>query len=178
MKKILITIFILTATISLNAQKFFTKNATVIFQNKGPLETIEGTNKTTTAVIDSKSGAIAFSVIVKGFVMEKQLMQKHFNENYMESDKYPKSEFKGTIGNNASVKYTVNGTYNVTVSGKLTMHGVTKNVSTTGKVTVAGDKISAVADFTVALADYNISSDRISKTVTISVKTGSMDKLK
>lgn len=178
MKKVFITLFILITTFSLNAQKYFTKNATIVFQSKGPLETIEGTNKTTTSVIDSKTGAIAFSVLIKGFVFEKQLMQKHFNENYMQSDKYPKSEFKGTISNNASVKYTTNGTYSVTVTGKLTLHGVTKDVSTAGKITVAGEKVSATADFSIALADYGISTDRISKTVTISVKTGNMDKLK
>lgn len=178
MKKIVFTLFILTTAVSLNAQKYFTKNATVVFQNKGPLETIEGTNKTTTSVIDSKTGAIAFSVLIKGFVFEKQLMQKHFNENYMESDKFPKSEFKGTISNNASVKYTTDGVYNVTVTGKLTLHGITKDINTSGKITVAGGKVSANANFSVALADYNISSDRISKTVTISVKTGNMDKLK
>lgn len=182
MKKTIIAVIVLFSAVTLNAQKYFTKNATVRFTSKAPMETIEGTNKTTTAVIDAKTGAIAFSVIIKGFVFEKQLMQQHFNENYMESDKFPKSEFKGTISNNADVKYTTDGSYNVTVSGKLTIHGVTKDASATGKVTVAGGKVSASSDFTVTLADYNINipsvvKDKIGKTVKISVNTGNMDKL-
>ena len=183
MKKTIVTVFILCSVITLNAQKYFTKNATVGFLSKAPMETIEGTNKTTTAVIDSKTGAIAFSVLVKGFVFEKQLMQQHFNENYMESDKFPKAEFKGTITNNSAVKYTTDGVYNVTVSGKLTIHGATKDANANGKVTVAGGKVSASSDFTITLADYNINipsvvKDKIGKTVKISVNTGNMDKLK
>ncbi len=172
----------LFSAVTLNAQKYLTKNATVSFTSKAPMETIEGTNKTTTAVIDSKTGAIAFAVVIKGFVFEKQLMQQHFNENYMESDKFPKSEFKGSITNNATVKYTTDGSYNVTVSGKLTIHGVTKDATASGKVTVAGGKVSATSEFNVTLADYNVNipsvvKDKISKTVKISVNTGNMDKL-
>jgi polyisoprenoid-binding protein YceI len=183
MKKILVSVLAVCAVFTVNAQKFYTKNATVTFLSKAPMETIEGTNKTTTAVIDAASGAIAFSVVIKGFVFEKQLMQQHFNDNYMESNKFPKSEFKGTITNNADVKYATDGAYNVNVSGKLTIHGVTKDVTATGKITVAGGKISATSDFTVTLSDYNISipavvKEKIGKTVKISVNTGNMDKLK
>jgi polyisoprenoid-binding protein YceI len=182
MKKALIASLVLLTTFTASAQKYFTKNATVTFLSKAPTETIEGTNKTTTTVIDAKTGAIAFSVVVKGFVFEKQLMQQHFNDNYMESNKYPKSEFKGTISNNATVKYTTDGTYNVTVTGKLTMHGVTKSINTTGKITVAGGKVSATSEFNVTLSDYKISipsvvKDKIGKTVKISVNTGNMEKL-
>jgi hypothetical protein len=174
---------LLMGNLAVQAQKYLTKNATISFTSKAPLETIEAKNKTVTAVIDSKSGAIAFSTLVKGFVFDKALMQQHFNENYMESGKYPKSEFKGTITNNADIKYGVNGTYNATVSGKLTIHGQTKDITTTGKVTVTNGKISAIADFNVTLEDYKISipgvvKDKISKTVKISVSTGNMDALK
>lgn len=183
MKKTIITALVFLSAISLNAQKYFTKNATITFVSKAPMETIEGTNKTTTAVIDATSGAIAFSVVVKGFVFDQQLLQQHFNENYMESDKFPKGEFKGSITNNASVKYATDGSYAVTVSGKLTIHGVTKDVTSTGKITVSGGKISASSEFSITLSDYNISipsvvKDKISKTVKITVNTGNMDKLK
>jgi polyisoprenoid-binding protein YceI len=184
MKQIsLIFALVLATSAGLQAQKFYTKNAEVSFFSKAALENIEATNKTTTAIIDSKTGSIAFSVLIKGFVFEKKLMQDHFNEKYMESDKFSKAEFKGTITDNASVKYTTDGTYNVNVKGKLTLHGVTKEVTSTGKITVKAGKISATSEFTVALADYHISipavvKDKISKTVTISVKTGTMDPLK
>lgn len=186
MKKIqtvLVLAFVFAAGTAAQAQKYFTKNATVVFNSKAPLETIEGTNKTTTAVIDSKTGAIAFSVLIKGYVFEKKLMQEHFNEKYMESDKFPKSDFKGVISNNADVKYATDGVYNVNVSGKLTVHGVTKDVTAAGKITVKGGKVSATSEFTIALADYKVEipavvKDKISKTVKIMVNTGDMDKLK
>jgi polyisoprenoid-binding protein YceI len=179
----LCTAFILAATFTAQAQKYYTKNATINFYSKASLENIEAVNKTSTAVIDSKTGAMAFSVLIKGFVFEKKLMQDHFNEKYLESDKFPKAEFKGTITNNAAVKYTTDGVYSVNVSGKLTLHGVTKDVSATGKVTVKGGKVSATSEFNITLADYKISvpavvQDKISKTVKITVATGDMDVLK
>ena len=173
MKKLLFTIFILTATISLNAQKFFTKNATITFQSKGPLETIEGTNKTTTAVIDSKAGAIAFSVIVKGFVMEKQLMQKHFNENYMESDRYPKATFTGAY--TGEVIPGKEGIYNVVVKGKLTIHGVTRDIETPATLQIASGKLLGRCVMTIKPEDYNIKiptvvRDKIAKEVSLNIQ--------
>jgi polyisoprenoid-binding protein YceI len=101
-------------------------------------------------------------------------MEEHFNENYIESEKFPKAEFKGTISDNASVNYTKDGTYSVKVKGKLSMHGETKDVETTGKITIQGGKISATADFTVQLSDFKVSipglvADKVSKTAKIIV---------
>jgi polyisoprenoid-binding protein YceI len=92
------------------------------------LEDIEAKNKTVTAVLDTKSGALQFSVQMKGFEFEKALMQQHFNENYVESDKYPKAEFRGVLSNNAAVNYGKDGSYPVTVKGKFTLHNITKDV--------------------------------------------------
>ncbi len=101
-------------------------------------------------------------------------MQEHFNENYIESDQFPKSEFKGIISNNSSVNYTTNGEYKVSVKGKLTMHGITKDVETTGSLTIKNGKIAANSVFTVLLADYKITipglvADKVSKTAKIVV---------
>jgi polyisoprenoid-binding protein YceI len=101
-------------------------------------------------------------------------MQEHFNENYIESDKYPRAEFKGTVTNNANIDYTKDGTYTAQVSGQLTIHGVTKNVNTTGSFKVDGGKIDASAVFNVLVADYKIKipsivKDKVSNTIKVTV---------
>src|SRR5437773_10602781 len=103
--------------------KFFTRNGTIQFFSQAPLENIESTNRGVTCVLDASTGAIQFAVLIKGFNFKKALMQQHFNENYMESDKFPRSEFRGTIEDNGAVKYTSDGSYPVKVKGNLTIHG-------------------------------------------------------
>jgi len=83
-------------------------------------------------------------------------MQEHFNENYMESDKYPKAEFKGKIADIAKVNFAKDGTYDVTVKGNMTIHGVTKEVNVPGTVTVKGTQVTTNAEFDVVPADYKI----------------------
>jgi polyisoprenoid-binding protein YceI len=156
------------------AQKFYTKTGKISFHSKAPLEEIEGKNKTVTAVLDSKSGAMQFAVQMKGFEFEKQLMQQHFNENYVESDKYPKAEFKGTIANNSDINYSKDGTYTAKVKGKLTIHGVTKDVESTGTIKINGGKIDANSTFNVLISDYNIKipsvvKDKVSNTIKVTV---------
>lgn len=163
-------------TISVTAQdKYFTKNGKILFKcTKSALEKIEATNKGTTCVLDSKTGNMQFAVLMKGFEFERALMQEHFNENYVESHKYPKAEFKGAVSNNNEINYSKDGTYPAKVKGQLTIKGITKPVETTGSVTVKSGKIIAVADFIIQLSDYSISipslvSDKISNTVNINV---------
>jgi polyisoprenoid-binding protein YceI len=146
----------LLSSVSFAQDKFYTKTGKVSFLSKAPIEEIEGKNKTVTAVLDSKTGAIQFQIQMKGFEFEKQLMQQHFNENYVESDKYPKSEFKGTITNNSAINYKKDGNYTAKVKGQLTIHGVTKDVETTGTLKVNGGKIDANSTFNVLISDYNI----------------------
>ena len=160
---------------SLKAQdKYFTKSGKIVFSSKTSLENIEGRNKSVTCVLDTKSGNLQFAVLMKGFEFEKAMMEEHFNENYIESDKFPKAEFKGSIEGNDKVNYAKDGSYPVKVKGKLTIHGETKDVETDGKLTIQGGKINAVADFSVLLADYKISipglvADKVSKIAKISV---------
>jgi polyisoprenoid-binding protein YceI len=176
LKKNLIVLMalVLTASVSFAQTKFYTKTGKISFYSKTPLEEIEGKNKTVTAVIDSKSGAIQFAVQMKGFEFEKQLMQQHFNENYVESDKYPKAEFKGSITNNSDINYSKDGTYTAKVKGKLTIHGITKDVETTGTLKVNGGKIDANSTFNVLISDYNIKipsivKDKVSNSIKITV---------
>jgi len=161
----------------LNAQnRYFTKSGKVDFYSKAPLEDIRATNNTVTAVLDMKTGAMQFSVPMRSFEFEKKLMQEHFNENYVESNKYPKADFKGSVVNNSAVDYKKDGTYNVNVKGKLTIHGVTKDVQAPGTIKVNGGKIDAASTFNIQLSDYNISipsvvKDKVSNSIKISVDT-------
>src|SRR5687767_503078 len=120
---------VLLLTIFVQAQgKYYTKTGKIEFYSKAPLEDIEAINKTVIAVLDAQSGGIQFSVQMKGFEFDKALMQDHFNENYVESDKFPKGEFRGTVVNNSEINYSKDGTYKAKVKGRLFIHGVTRDV--------------------------------------------------
>lgn len=176
MKKSLLTLAIIFSGAGLlNAQdKFFTKSGKISFYSKASLENIEAHNKTVTCVLDTKSGNLQFAVMMKAFEFEKALMQEHFNENYIESHKFPKAEFKGQVINNPEINYAKDGKYPAKVKGKLTLHGQTRDVETTGTIEVKGGRVEADAVFNVALADYNVTipamvKDNISKVVNITV---------
>lgn len=175
MKTLLFAIlFTSTALGSLSAQKYFTREGNISFFSDTPMEKIEADNSSATCVFDSESGAIQFAVLIKAFNFEKALMQEHFNENYLESSKYPKSTFKGSITNMDEIEITKDGEYKAKVVGDLTIHGVTKNVETTGMFKIKNGTISADAEFEVAVADYDIEvpsvvRDNIAKIVLVKV---------
>ena len=178
MKKNLIVVAtcLLIAGITHAQGRYFTKTGRIEFSSKAPLEDIDAVNKSVTAVLDAKSGALQFSVLMKGFEFDKALMQEHFNENYIESDKYPKADFKGTISNNSDIDYSKPGTYTANVNGKLTIRGVTKDVQTTGTIKVDGENLATTSAFNILLSDYNIKipavvKDKINNNVRISVNT-------
>ena len=159
MKVIIIAIVLfISAVSSTTAQdKYFTKSGKIYFNASAKLEKVEATNRSAIAVLDTKSGDIQFSVMLKGFEFEKALMQEHFNENYVESDKFPKAQFAGLVVNNHDVNYSKDGSYTAKVKGKLTLHGETKDVEATGKIIVKSGKLAVNADFQILLSDFNIS---------------------
>lgn len=174
---LIIITFLLLSSFSNAQDKFYTKTGKVSFNSTTTMETIEAVNKSSVALLDTKTGDIQFVVLLKGFEFRKALMQEHFNTDYVESDKYPKSEFKGQITNNSDINYTKDGAYTVKVKGKLTLHNVTKDIETNGTLTVKDGKIQANALFNITLAEYKISVDRvvrnnISETITINVDCG------
>jgi len=186
MKKLILYPSIILLSFSLvHAQdKFYTKTAKVFFKCTKPSspEKIEGTNKSITCVLDTKTGNIQFAVLMKGFEFDRALMQEHFNENYVESDKFPKADFKGQIINNTDINYTKDGNYTAKVKGTLQIHGEAKNVETTGMLVIKNGKPGINASFQVQLSDYKISipslvSDKISNTVDIVIE-GNLDPLK
>lgn len=175
MKKQLVALALFALPGFLSAQeKLFTKSGKIVFHSKASLENIEAHNKSVTCVLDSKTGTLQFAVLMKAFEFEKALMQEHFNENYVESHKYPKAEFRGVVVNNSEINYAKDGQYPATVKGKLTLHGETREVETKGILLVKAGKVKADAVFSVALEDYKVSipklvKDNIAKTVSITV---------
>ncbi len=163
MKQVFLCTAIFLYALSSNAQKVFTKNGNISFHSKTTLENIDATSNQVMSVLVMATGDLQFSVLVKSFHFPKALMEEHFNESYIESDKYPKATFKGKIADISKVNFTKDGTYAVTVSGDLTLHGVTKATSTTGSIIVKSGKASAVSTFNLKLADYNINIPSVAK---------------
>ena len=176
MKKIcLIALGIITGFICNAQSRLITKAATISFYSKAPMENIEATNKAGISVIDKSTGQLEFSVLLKGFSFEKALMQEHFNENYVESDQFPKAGFKGKIIDQTKVNFTKDGIYNVPISGVLTLHGISKDVTTAATISIRNGITEGEATFNIDITDYKIKipsivNDKISKTIKITVK--------
>lgn len=177
MKKSIILLFALSlVSLSSNAQKYLTRTGKVSFYGSTPLEKIEAINNEVACVLDAEKGAFIFQVPVQSFKFEKSLMQEHFNENYMESSTYPKAEYKGTIEDISKVDFSKNGTYEVNTKGKLKVHGVTKEVSIPGEVTVKGKDVTIRSEFKIVPQDYNIEipgvvADKIAKEIEVTVNS-------
>ena len=135
------------------AQNYTTEKSFISFYSHAPIEDIKAENVKAVSLFNSLTGDIAFSVPVKEYQFKKTLMQEHFNEKYMESEKYPKSTFQGKItGFNPQTK----GIQQVSTLGRLTIHGVTKEVNVKGTIEKLADKLNMKSTFIVKLEDYNI----------------------
>ena len=173
-KQFFLILLFLVSVNGFTQKRYFTKSGNVTFSAGTALEDIEAATNTSSSVFDASTGQIEFAVLIKGFEFKRALMQEHFNENYMESDRFPKSVFKGRITNINEVNFEQNGTYPVAVIGSLEIHGVTKQIEAKGIMKVAGEAVSANANFDITVSDYNIAipglvKDKISKTATIRV---------
>jgi hypothetical protein len=179
---VLLSLMIVLSTSAINGQKYFTKTGHISFFSDTPIEKIEAHNKSSNCVLDVATGKLEFAALIKGFQFEKALMQEHFNENYMDSNKFPKASFKGQIDQYKSIDTTKDGKYNVKVSGDLTIHGVTNKITTDAIIVVKAGKIEADASFDIKVADYGIVvpslvKDQIAKTVKIKIDS-TLDLLK
>ncbi len=176
MKTNLLSVLFLLISCVMSAQgTWFTKSASVSFDataKNSPEEIIAKQNSGTLVI--TESGAVEAAVLVKSFLFKQALMQEHFNENYMESSKYPKATFKGKVSE-GSFSLSQDGTYPIKVIGSLTMRGVTKEVAAPAKITVKSGKATAQADFSLLLSDYGISvpslvADKLGKEAKVSIK--------
>ncbi|MFN7013376.1 MAG: YceI family protein [Bacteroidia bacterium] len=153
MKKLILLLFL--APFYVFAQPIFTAVSSEIhFFSAAPLENIEATNKDAKSLLNTESKEVAVIIGIRQFKFEKPLMEEHFNENYMESDKYKTADFKGKI--NEQIDFLKDGEHDVTVTGKLTIHGVTQDRTIAGKIIISGNSIKVNSKFPVALKDHNI----------------------
>jgi len=134
------------------AQKLVAEKSVITFFSDALIEDITATNSKTSSIFNNQTGELAFSVPIREFQFIKKLMQEHFNEKYMESDKYPKATFSGKILN---LDASQSALQQVKATGKLTLHGVTREVEITGTA-LSGDKIILKSKFKVKLEEYNI----------------------
>jgi polyisoprenoid-binding protein YceI len=179
MKKTILLFALVATTGILFAQKKTTTSATVSFDATTPKDALpKAENSTVIGSIDTKTGDIAFEAAVKNFSFSSPKMQEHFNgANWMNSDQFPKFTFTGKIEKINKIKFTKDGTYKATVNGDLTIKGITKKTKLTGAITVTSGKIKVAANFTIKLADYNITGQpieagKVSQEPKISVSAG------
>jgi len=138
------------------SQKYMTRTGRISFFSATPLENIEAINNEAAAVLDSKTGAVSFQVPVKSFRFEKRLMQDHFNEDYMESDTYPKASFSGQISGWEDIDFSKDGSYQVKAAGTLVIHGVSRTVTLPGTISLKEDVVTIYCKFGVKPADHKI----------------------
>ncbi len=150
----LFALLLCVSVLAVNAQMLKGKETNVQFFSETPMENISATNKYVVLMLKPSSNALQILVHNKGFTFEKPLMQEHFHENYMETEKFPESKFVGNIIE--KVDYTKDGETAVTAKGKLTIHGVTKDVEIKGKIKIVNGVVSLEAKFPVKVADYGI----------------------
>jgi len=174
--KILVFAFkaILFASASYGQTKYLTLTGHVWFYSHTAIEDIEAHNNQVTSYITKETGEVAFQMLIKSFKFKKALMEEHFNENYMESTKFPKAEFKGKITNLTDIKFDKDGVYKAKVEGDLTIHGVIKKVSTEGTIEMKGGKLLVKAKFNVSPTEYGITipdmvKEKIAKALDVNV---------
>lgn len=155
MNKIFSLLLILFAMTSYGQSVFISNQGSVSFYSEAPLENIEANHSSVNAILNIVTNEVAFIVPIRGFKFEKELMQEHFNEKYLESDKYPKATYKCSIVD--SINWSVAGTYTVNSKGVLSIHGVDKEITEMGTFIIDGNKINLKSEFKIAIADYNIS---------------------
>ena len=141
------------------AQLFMTTNGEVSIFSKTPMENIDAVNKSVSSIINTATNEVAVQMRITNFVFPNKLMQEHFNENYLESEKFPSATFKGKI--KETVDLTVAGTYPITASGTATIHGVTRPIDLKGTIISTGTSLALTCAFEVKLVDYKVDIPKI-----------------
>jgi polyisoprenoid-binding protein YceI len=158
MKKIFL-LTLLAIGFQSKAQLFMTTNGEVSIFSKTPMENIDAVNKSVSSIINTATNEVAVQMRITNFVFPNKLMQEHFNENYLESEKFPSATFKGKI--KETVDLTVAGTYPITASGSATIHGVTRPIELKGSIVSTGTNLALTCAFDVKLVDYKVDIPKI-----------------
>lgn len=153
-KHLILFVLVFSYTTSANAQTFVGKNIKVNIFSSTPVEDIKAASNTGAAVLIAQKQELAIQINIKSLEFDKKLMQEHFNENYMESDKYSVAKFKGIIS--PKIDWTKDGEYNVTAKGTLNVHGVDQPRNISGKLTIKNGAVNLFSNFDVACAAHQI----------------------
>lgn len=135
------------------AQTYRSTESEITFFSSAPMEDIKATNKKASSLFDASSGSIAIVVPISGFQFRKSLMQQHFNENYLESDKYPNATFEGLV---KGFDPSRSGIQKAIAEGVMNIHGVSKPVKIEGQIQKTASSIKMETKFPIRVADYNI----------------------
>jgi len=155
----LVMVLALAAQSDAKAQNYSCNAVSTWIFSSTPLEDIRAESEKGSGVIVTATRAVAVQIPVKTLEFDRKLMQEHFNENYMESDRYPYARFKGTLDPGADL--SKDGTYSVNVNGVLSVHGVDKQRTIPCKLVVKNGVVNVEAQFKVACADHNITIPRL-----------------
>lgn len=171
MKKIMVLLFLFVGILHVSAQKYATKTGSLKFEaSVDSFEEVAAENKNSSAILESSTGEIAVLTLMKGFRFKVALMEEHFNENYVESDKFPKATFKGKVEDFDASKLSATAKI-VKISGDLTLHGKTKKITANAKILKSGDKITVTGNFDVKPEDFDIEIPKlVSKKVSDKIK--------
>jgi polyisoprenoid-binding protein YceI len=158
MIKILLCLFVLIPVYGENI--YFTRSGDVSFFSWTPIEDIKANNKQVTCVLDMETGKTSFRIPIRGFTFKNGLMQEHFNESYLESEKYPNAGFNGKIENWKDFIITEKP-QKVIIAGEMTIHGVTNSIKESGLLYQVNEKVKGEAVFKVMLEDYKVKIPKI-----------------
>ena len=155
-------------------QRYTTATGQATFFSSAPLEDIEALNSRVAAIFDLNTGQLAFSLLMRDFQFRNSLMQEHFNENYAESERYPRARFTGKLVLMPTEGQLRGGPQPVYVQGFLTIHNVKRKVRVPGTLQLRGDELVVTSRFSVAPADYKIRipalvRNNIAKSIDISI---------
>ncbi len=158
---ILLISMIMTGTEGLQAQsKYRTKGGVVNFNASTPLQDIEAVNEAVNAIMEAETGRFAVVMLIKDFEFPRKLMQEHFNENYMETETYPKSTFSGVI-EDFDLDSVGSNEIKKTVKGELTIHGVKRSRSEEITLRKKGNTIHLESSFIVRPEEHDIEVPKI-----------------
>jgi hypothetical protein len=174
MEKCLLLFLTICFSHSVVAQGYFTRSGIVSFFSDAPMEKIQSSNQQVNCRLDPETGTLDFAMLIQAFQFERELMHKHFNEDYLESRKYPTASFEGEILNIGRIDFSTDGKHQVLVRGTLRLHGQAKDINEKGSLIIENGLIRALAKFSINLEDFQIKvpvilKDKIARTIQVEV---------
>ncbi len=174
MKIIYTLLFLISLSNWGTGQNYHAKNGSIHFKSEAPSENITSSTNKIFSTLHTGNGKVSCAIFANSFVFEKPMMYKHFNEDYLESSKYPKATFEGYIKNMQAVNFLVLGQYRTAILGELTLHGISRNIIVDAQVFVTAKNIRIKVAFDIRLKDFGITipdfvKDNLAEKVSVTV---------